>query len=93
MDNKQNFNPFGSLFGNGFMDAYKRTSKYKDSAMMEVYMRRQEFEKRLDEMWANCSKNIKQYEAYHGQIQIIKEAGLIVQRSKSTGKHRIVLPK
>lgn len=92
--NKQPFNPFSSLFGNDFMDAYKRTSDYKDSAMMEVWIRRKEFEQTLDEMWRIYGTgNLQQVVAYKEQVKVIKDAGLIVQRSKSTGKHRIVFPK
>lgn len=75
-------------------EAYKHSSDYKDSAMREIMVRRPEFEKRLDDMWKiYCSGNLKQVVAYKQQIADIKAAGLIVQRSKSTGKHRIVFPK
>lgn len=80
-------------FMNGFKEAYKRTSKYKDASMMEMVIRRKEFEQRLDEMWRiYTSGNLQQVVAYKQQVKMIKDAGLIVQRSKSTGKHRIVLP-
>jgi hypothetical protein len=56
--------------------------------------RRPEFEKNLDDMWKiYCSGNLQQVVEYKKQIADIKAAGLIVQRSKSTGKHRIVFPK
>ena len=78
----------------GYTEAYKHTSGYKDSAMMEIWLRRQEFEQRLDEMWRIYGTgNLRQVVEYKKQVQSIKDAGLIVQRSKSTGKHRIVLPK
>ena len=81
-------------FLDGFREAYKHTSDYKDSAMMEIMMRRQEFEQRLDDMWRIYrSGNLQQVVEYKKQVQTIKDAGLIVQRSKSTGKHRIVFPK
>lgn len=74
-------------------ETYKHSSGYKDSARMEIMCRREEFEKRLDDMWKiYCSGNMKQVFAYKQQIADIKAAGLIVQRSKSTGKHRIVFP-
>lgn len=80
-------------FMQGFQEAYKRTSDYKDSAMMEIVCRRQEFEQRLDDMWRiYTSGNMQQVFAYKQQVKMIKDAGLIVQRSKSTGKHRIIFP-
>lgn len=81
-------------FLNGFHEAYKRTSKYKDDSMMEIVIRRKEFEQRLDDMWRiYTSGNLQQVVAYKQQVKMIKDAGLIVQRSKSTGKHRIIFPK
>jgi hypothetical protein len=42
-------------------------------------------------MWQTyTSGNLRQVVEYKKQVQIIKDAGLVVQRSKSTGKHRIV---
>lgn len=76
------------------MEAHKHTSGYKDAAMTEIYLRRREFEQRLDEMWAIYLKgNMKQLFTYKEQVKIIKAAGLEVLRSKSTGKHKIVLKK
>lgn len=37
--------------------------------------------------------NMKQLFIYKDQIKYIKDAGLVVLRSKSTGKHRIVYQK
>lgn len=80
-------------FMKGFMDAYKHTSDYKDSSMMEIMLRRPEFEKRLDDMWRIYkSGNMQQVFEYRKQVQTIKDAGLVVMRSKSAGKHKIVLP-
>lgn len=74
-------------------EAYKHSSHYKDSARMEIMCRRPEFEKRLDDMWRIYKNgNMQQVFAYKQQIADIKAAGLIVQRSKTTGKHRIVFP-
>ena len=74
-------------------DTYKHSSSYKDSARMEIMCRRQEFEQLLDDMWRiYTSGNMKQVFAYRQQIEDIKAVGLVVQRSKSTGKHRIVFP-
>ena len=72
-------------------EAYKHSSDYKDSARMDIMCRRSEFEKLLDDMWRiYTSGNMKQVVAYKQQIADIKAAGLVVQRSKSTGKHRII---
>ena len=74
-------------------NAYRNTSRFKDSEMMEIMLRRQEFEQHLDKMWQNClNGNLLQVVEYKKQVQSIKDAGLVVQRSKSTGKHRIVTP-
>ena len=75
-------------------EAHKHTSRYKDGALMEIWIRRKEFEQRLDDMWRIYTMgNMKQVFEYKQQVKDIKDAGLIVQRSKSTGKHRIVMPK
>lgn len=72
-------------------DTYKRTSSYKDDVIRGIGLNRADYEKTLDEMWAiYCSGNMQQVFAYKEQIKYIKEAGFTVQRSKSTGKHRIV---
>ena len=72
-------------------NAYRNTSRFKDGAIMEIMLRRKEFEENLDKMWQNyTSGNLRQVVEYKKQVQIIKDAGLVVQRSKSTGKHRIV---
>ena len=79
---------------NDMFNSYKQTSSFKDGAMMEIMLRRQEFEQHLDKMWQTyISGNLRQVVEYKKQIQSIKDSGLIVQRSKSTGKHRIVTPK
>lgn len=75
-------------------EAYRHTTDYRDSSMMEIMLRREEFEKNLDEMWRiYTSGNLKQVFEYRKQIETIKHAGLQVLRSKSTGKHKIVYPK
>lgn len=84
---------FGSFF-RGFMEAQKHTAEYKDGCMVEIMCRRQEFEENLDKMWQIYGRgNLQQVVEYKKQVQYIKDAGLVVQRSKSTGKHRIVYPK
>lgn len=74
-------------------EAYKHTSDYKDSGMMEIMTRRQEFEHHLDEMWRiYTSGNMRQVIEYKKQVQTIKSAGLEVLRNKA-GKHKIVYRK
>lgn len=88
-----NVDDINAFFGN-FIEAQKHTAQHKDHCMVEIMCRRQEFEQCLDDMWKiYCSGNLKQVVEYKKQIADIKAAGLIVQRSKSTGKHRIVFPK
>lgn len=75
-------------------NAYKHTSDYKNSVMLEIMCSREKFEKNLDDMWRiYTSGNLQLVVEYKKQVQSIKNAGLVVQRSKSTGKHRIVYPK
>lgn len=78
---------------NDYLDAYKNTSKYKDSSMMEIVMRKTEFEKNLDEMWKIYSSGMtEQIINYNKGVSQIKDAGLKVFRN-SAGKHKIVIPK
>lgn len=73
------------------MDTYKRTSSYRDDVIRDVGLNREEYEHHLDEMWAIYrSGNMNQVYAYKQQVQYIKDAGFVVKRSKSTGKHKIV---
>ena len=72
-------------------DTYKRTSSYRDDVIRHIGLRRGEYEEHLDKMWANYrSGMMSQIVAYKDQVKYIKDAGFTVQRSKSTGKHRIV---
>lgn len=83
---------FEDIFGNYF-DAYKNTSQYKDSSMMEIVLRKTEFEKKLDEMWKIYSRGVAgQIVNYNKGVSQIKDAGLKVFRN-SAGKHKIVIPK
>lgn len=85
-------NSFENIFGDYF-DAYKTTSRYKDDSKMEIMFRRKEFEKNLDDMWANYSKGmVVQLVNYNKQLDSIKSCGLKVFRN-SSGKHKIVVPK
>lgn len=83
---------FEDLFGNYF-EAYKNTSKYKDESMLEIMMRKKEFEQNLDDMWAIYGKGVSaQIINYQQGIDQIKKVGLKVLRN-SKGKHKIVVPK
>lgn len=73
------------------MDTYKRTSGYKDDVIRDIGLNRSKYAEHLDNMWANYIAGcMQQVVAYKEQIKYIKDAGFTVQRSKSTGKHRIV---
>ena len=83
-------NNFENIFGNYF-DAYKNTSNYKDRGMLEIALRKTEFEKNLDEMI--YSKGVvQQIVNYNKGIDQIKSCGLKVYRN-SEGKHKIVITK
>lgn len=85
-------NSFEDIFGDYF-DTYKTTSGYKDGVKMEIMLRRQEFEKILDDMWANYSKGmVVQLVNYNKQLDSIKSCGLKVLRN-SSGKHKVIVPK
>ena len=59
---------------------------------MKIMVRRQEFEKNLDDMWINYSKGCaSQIVYYNKQVDGIKQFGLKVLRN-SAGKHKIVVP-
>lgn len=85
-------NAFEEMFGNYF-EAYKNTSKYKDESMLEIMMRKKEFEQNLDDMWAIYGNGVSaQIINYQQGIDQIKKVGLKVLRN-SKGKHKIVVPK
>lgn len=76
-----------------YFDAYKNTSRYKDKSMLEIALRKSEFEKNLDEMWAIYRKGVtQQIVNYNKGLDQIKSSGLKVYRN-SEGKHKIVVPK
>lgn len=83
---------FEDIFGDYF-SAYKNTSKYKDDSMLEITLRKKEFEQNLDEMWAIYRKGVtQQIVNYQKGVDQIKQAGLKVMRN-SQGKHKIVVTK
>lgn len=83
-------NNFADMFAD-YMNAYKSTSRYKDRLKMDIYLRKSDYEERLDEMYANCIHGtIRQIIDYNNQIDEIKSAGLKVLRN-SSGKHKIVI--
>ena len=85
-------NIFEDMFG-GYFDAYKNTSKYKDDSMLDIGLRKSEFEKNLDEMWDNYRKGcFEQVIEYQNGVSQIKRVGFKVLRN-SQGKHKIVIPK
>ncbi len=70
-------------------EAYKHTSNYKDSVMMEIMLNREKFEKNLDDMWRLIAVHgVSQMTEYNNGVRNIKNAGLKVLRN-SAGKHKI----
>ena len=83
---------FEDIFGD-YLNAYRNTSKYKDESMLEITLRKKEFEQNLDDMWAIYRRgNQQQIIDYQKGVDQIKESGLKVLRN-SEGKHKIVVPK
>ena len=79
----------GTDFINNIFNTYKNTASYKDNSMMEYMMRKGEFEKNLDDMWANYMRGCtSQITSYQEQVNEIKRVGLKVLRN-SEGKHKI----
>lgn len=76
---------------NDMLNAYKKTSDYRDSAVMDIGLNKAKYEEHLDKMWAAYSRGLMlQAVEYKKQVQYIKDAGFTVKRSKTTGKHKIV---
>ena len=83
---------FESMFDDYFT-AYKNTSEYKDRNMLEIILRKSEFEKNLDDMWRiYIMGNTNQIVEYQKGLEQIKNSGLKIYRN-SKGKHKIVVPK
>jgi hypothetical protein len=82
---------FDNIF-NDYMSAYQKSSKYKDDILLDIGLRKQKYEETLDEMWANYLKGCpQQIVTYNEQVKYIKDTGCRIQRSKSTGKHTIII--
>lgn len=80
---------FNDIFGTYF-DTYKDTSRCRDESMLDIALRKHEFEKTLDEMWRIYSSgNVCQIVEYQKQVDYIKSFGFKVLRN-SAGKHKIV---
>lgn len=83
---------FEDMFDN-YLNAYKNTSDYKDTSMLEIAFRKEEFEENLDKMWSIYSSGcIQQIAEYNKGVNQIKHVGFKVYRN-SSGKHKIVIPK
>lgn len=73
-----------------YMHTYEKTSKFKDGLMLEISLRKPEFEKNLDEMWAIYMRgNPAQIVEYNKGVDRIKKAGFKVLRNPA-GKHKII---
>ena len=78
---------FEEMFGN-YLNAYKNTSQYRDDSMLDIALRKSEFEKNLDEMWAIYSRGCtQQIIDYNKGVEKIKRAGYKEYR-KYAGKHQ-----
>jgi hypothetical protein len=76
---------------NDMLNAYKKTSDYRDSAVMDIGLNKAKYEEHLDKMWAAYGRGLMlQAVEYKKQVQYIKDAGFTVKRSKTTGRHKIV---
>lgn len=72
-----------------YFNAYKNTSKYKDDSMLEISIRKKEFEKNLDDMWSTYMRGVpQQIVEYNKQVEKLKELGFKILRN-SQGKHAI----
>lgn len=86
-----NMSNLEDIFGD-YLSAYKNTSKCRDDSMLEIALRKREFEENLDDMWAVYSRgNPGQIVNYNKGLDQIKRCGFKVFRN-SAGKHKIVIP-
>lgn len=75
-----------------YFNAYKNTSRYKDDNILDISLRKSEFEENLDEMYGNYIKGCtQQIVEYTKGVEQIKNAGFKVYRN-SVGKHKIIMP-
>lgn len=90
MSNNSDF--INDMFENYF-NAYKQTGRYRDDGMLEIALRKKEFEEHLNEMWRIYSTgNISQIVEYNKQVESIKQCGYKIMRN-SEGNHKLILIK
>ena len=92
MSNNSDFtnNMFGDIFGDYF-NAYKQTGRYRDDEMLEIALRKKEFEEHLNKMWRIYSTgNVSQIMECNKQVESIKQRGYKVMRN-GAGNHKLVL--
>ena len=88
MSNNSDF--INNMFGDYF-NAYKQTGKCRDDGMLEIALRKKEFEEHLNEMWRIYSTgNVSQIVEYNKQVQSIKQYGYKVMRNNA-GNHKLIL--
>lgn len=76
-----------------YFNAYKQTGRYYDDAMLDIALRKKEFEGHLNEMWRiYLTGNVSQIVEYNKQVQSIKQYGYKVMRN-SAGNHKLILIK
>ncbi len=81
-------NNWNDIFGNIF-DAYNTAWNYQDSSKMEVALRKEEFEKALNDFYEAYRSNPMLYAVkYQEQLKVVKDSGCKVLRN-SAGKHKI----
>ena len=81
-------NNCNDIFGNIF-DAYNTAWNYQDSSKMEIALRKEEFEKALNDFYEAYRSNPMLYSVkYQEQLKVVKDSGCKVLRN-SAGKHKI----
>ena len=81
-------NNCNDIFGNIF-DAYNTAWNYQDSSKMEIALRKEEFEKALNDFYEAYRSNPMLYSVkYQEQLKVVKDSGCKVLRN-SAGRHKI----
>ena len=81
-------NNCNDIFGNIF-DAYNTAWNYQDSSKMEIALRKEEFEKALNDFYEAYRSNPMLYAVeYQEQLKVVKDSGCKVLRN-SAGRHKI----